>query len=93
MDCSCDIAANSLSHSSKTTAHKAKSRERSVPLLVLTIAPRVDVIDDKDSNETGSCWLLVSLMGITLLVPGLFGGFVEDVLVVVERPPENVQMF
>lgn len=90
MDCSCDIAANSLSHSSKTTAHNAKSRERSVPLLVLTIAPRVEVIDDNDSRETGSwvplaVWLLVSLSGITLLDPEVFEGSVEDALLV--RPP------
>lgn len=47
--CSCEIAANSLSHSSNRTAHSAKSRVRL--LLVIDAETAVDVLFDIVSND------------------------------------------
>lgn len=49
MLCSCEIAANSLSHSSSITAQMAKSRVRL--LLVVADDPALDVLPIESSDE------------------------------------------
>lgn len=55
MLCSCEIAANSLSHSSSTTAHIATSRVRSLVAPKRDCDELVDVNEDMSSRDVG--WL------------------------------------